>query len=234
MNQTDTQIYQQEIEFPKIFSNVMAKVYMYMFLGLLVTGITSFYVSTSEWLLTAIFTNIYIFYGLIIAELLLVVILSAAIRKMSFAAALFSFFLYAFINGLTLSVVFLVYAASSVFSVFFVSCAVFGSMSLIGYTTKKDLTKLGSLCMMGLLGIIIAGIVNIFIQNDSFSFIVTVVGLLIFIGLTAYNTQKIKTNLMTLSDPELIKKASVMGALSLYLDFINIFLRLLRILGKRK
>jgi len=235
MNQTQQTYYHETgLSSQGILSNVMAKVYLYMFLGLIVTGVTSLAVSSIENFEMFIAQNISYLYILMIVEVALVLIVSLAINKLSYAAALFLFMLYSLVNGMTLSVIFLVYTNYSIYSVFFITAGTFGIMSAIGYTTKKDLTKIGSLCLMGLLGIILAGIVNIFLRSGIMGFLLSVVGVVIFVGLTAYDTQRIKNRLMTMNDPEMIRKASVLGALTLYLDFINIFLKLLRILGKRK
>ena len=218
----------------KILSNVMTGVYLYMFIGLLITAATAFFAARSETFIIMLLNNPAVFYGLIIGELALVFILSLAIRKMPFAMCLACFMIYSLVNGLTLSVIFLIYVSSSIYSTFLVTCLTFGIMSAIGYFTKKDLTKIGHFLLMGLIGIIIAGIVNIFIMSDVFSFAITVVGLLIFIGLTAFDTQRIKARLLEETNEDNFQKITIWGALTLYLDFINIFLKLLRILGRRR
>ena len=154
---------------------------------------------------------------------------------MSKTGAIISFLLYSFINGLTMSTIFIVYTLSSISSVFFITAGMFGVMALYGYTTKKDLSKLGSILLMGLFGIIIAGIVNIFWLNDTFSFIVSVIGIIVFVGLTAYDVQKIKVMAGSLEgDNDFTTKIAIIGALTLYLDFINLFLKLLSIFGKSR
>ena len=143
------------------------------------------------------------------------------------------FTIYSIINGLTLSVIFLVYTQSSIVAVFFLTAAMFGVMAAIGLFTKKDLTRIGSLCLMGLIGIILAGIVNIFLQSNSMDWMISILGVLIFVGLTAYDTQKIKMRSAEIGEDRIVTTA-LFGAMQLYLDFINLFLKLLRILGKRK
>jgi hypothetical protein len=188
-------------------------------------------------MLQLIFKNPIIFYGLIIAELALVFTLSARVAKMKASTATAMFIGYAALNGLTLSFIFLAYTQSSIASTFFICAATFVACSIYGMTTKRDLTSLGGFMTMGLIGIIIASVVNLFVRSSGMSMIISYVGVLVFVGLTAYDTQKLKT--MALSQPAdldagVIRKGAIMGALSLYLDFINLFLMLLRILGNRE
>lgn len=217
-----------------LLTNVMSRVYVCMFIGLLVTAAAAYWASSSETFMWMIFTDQKLFWGLIIAELVLVLVFSATVRKMSVAVSFICFIAYSLINGLTLSVVLWVYTEASVFSAFLVACLTFGLMSVIGHFTKKDLTSVGHYCMMGLIGVVLAGIINIFIMNDVFSFLVSAIGLLVFIGLTAYDTQTIKRWLAQETNAGNIRKITVWGALTLYLDFINIFLKLLRLTGKRR
>lgn len=216
-------------------SDVFAKVFGWMFIGLIITAVTAFVTANSPTILATILTNNVYWIGLLIAELVLVIVLTARIHKMSKTAAIVSFLLYSVINGLTLSTIFLVYTMSSIYSVFFITAGMFGGMALYGYTTKKDLTKIGSILLMALLGIILASIVNIFWLNDTFSFIVSVAGVIVFVGLTAYDVQKIKVMAGQIgNESDFVEKFAISGALTLYLDFINLFLKLLSIFGKSR
>ena len=214
---------------------LMKSVYMWMTLALGVTGVVALYVSQSTELMYSIFSNSILFWGLIIAEFALVMIISARIHKMSFSTSLLLFLLYSLVNGLTLSVIFAVYTKESVATTFFVTAGTFGVMSLIGYFSKKDLSKLGGILFMLLVGLIIATVVNIFWANSTMYWIITYAGVLIFVGLTIYDTNKIKAMLEYHQGDEVItQKIALLGALTLYLDFINLFLYLLRLLGDRK
>lgn len=212
----------------------ITKVYGWMSLALVITGITAYLTATSQAVLEFIFGIPYMFMGLLIGEVLLVIGLSAMINKMSATTATFLFVLYSVVNGLTLSVIFLVYTQGSISLTFFVTALTFGVMSAYGYFTKKDLTSWGSLLMMALVGLVIASIFNLFMKNEILYWITTYAGILIFVGLTAYDTQKIKNMNMIGADGETSRKGAIMGALTLYLDFINLFLLLLRLLGRRK
>lgn len=211
-------------------------VYMWMTFALIITGITALIVADSPGLIETIITNKIVFYGLLIGEFALVWYMSAHIRSLSFTTATMLFILYSFINGLTLSFIFLLYTASSIASTFFVTAGTFGAMCLYGYMTKRDLTSIGNLCFMAIIGLVIASVVNMFWSNDTMYWIITYAGVLIFVGLTAYDTQKIKRLLLSEGTEvnETTQKIALMGALSLYLDFINLFLYLLRLLGNRK
>lgn len=204
--------------------------------GLALTGLIAWWVSQSEAMIMLVFGNRAVFFGLIILELGLVFGLSWGLTRMSATLATSAFLLYAAVNGITMAAIFLVYTGESIGSTFLVTGGTFAAMSMYGYTTKRDLSSWGNLLFMGLIGLILASIVNIFLQSDALGWVVTYAGVLIFVGLTAYDTQKIK-NLSARIDPrdtETFQKAVVMGALQLYLDFINLFLYLLRILGKRR
>ncbi len=213
----------------------MTKVYNWMALALFVTGIVAYITATTPQMISAIVSSKLLFYGLILGELGLVIYLTAAIRKMSQTTAIASFLIYSVLNGLTMSVIFLVYTTSSISTTFFVTAGTFAAMSFYGYTTKKDLTSIGNMAFMALIGIIIASIVNFFLKSEMMYWIITYLGVAIFVGLTAYDTQKLKEiGSRGFSDQENMEKMSVLGALTLYLDFINLFLFLLRILGDRK
>ena len=183
----------------------------------------------------AIATNRLLFWGLIIAEFGLVIAISAAINKLSLTTATLLFVLYSVIIGATLSFIFAIYTMSSIASVFFITAGTFAVMAVIGYTTKKDLTSMGKILFMALIGIIIATVVNIFLKSTGLQMIVSYLGVLIFVGLTAYDSQKIKQMLLMAPDAsEGAQKIALLGALSLYLDFVNLFIYLLRIFGRRE
>jgi FtsH-binding integral membrane protein len=209
-------------------------VYNWMAIGLALTGFTAYYVANTPALVQAIFGNQLLFFGLIIGELALVFYISARIQKIQASTATALFVVYSVLNGATLSFVFLVYTASSITSTFFICAATFVACSVYGWTTKRDLTSVGGFLTMGLIGIIIASVVNMFFRSSAKSMIISYIGVLVFVGLTAYDTQHLKT--MALNQPEgleagVIRKGAIMGALKLYLDFINLFLMLLRIFG---
>lgn len=222
--------------FPAAYTVLMKNVYLWMTLALVVTGLTAMYVAGMPGLFESLISNRMLFFGLIIAELAVVFFLSARIMRMSFATAGLMFAAYSILNGITMSFIFAVYTQESIASTFFITAGTFGAMSLVGYVTKKDLTSLGSFFIMALVGLIIASIVNIFIESTLLYWIVTYAGVLIFVGLTAYDTQKIKKMLMTYGDEvnDNTQKLALLGSLTLYLDFINLFIYLLRIFGNRK
>lgn len=208
--------------------------YNWMAAGLAITGFTAYSTANSEVLIRLIFGNPLLFFGLIIAELVLVFSLSARINRMTASTATGVFMIYSVLNGLTLSFVFLAYTRTSIASTFFICAATFVAVSVYGMVTKKDLTSVGSFMAMGLFGIIIASLVNLFIQSSAMNAIISYIGVVVFVGLTAYDTQKLK--IMALTQPAdldagVIRKGAILGALTLYLDFINLFLMLLRIFG---
>lgn len=226
---------ERQWEVSEAFPVLMRKVYVWMTMALVITGLTAYGVATSPGILQAIYTNQILFWGLIIAEFALVIGVSAAINKLSLTTATLMFILYSVINGALMSYIFLAYTASSIATVFFITAGTFAAMAIIGYTTKTDLTSLGKILMMALIGLIIATVVNIFIKSSGFTLILSYVGVLIFVGLTAYDSQKIKQMLLQAPDAgETAQKLALLGALSLYLDFINLFLYLLRIFGRRE
>lgn len=213
----------------------MNKVYMWMALALTVTALSAMYVASTPSLIRAIVLNQPVFYGLMIGELALVWYLSAAIQRMSATTATTMFLIYSMVNGLTLSVIFMVYTAESISSTFFLTAATFGIMSAYGYFTKADLTSFGNICIMLLIGILLATVVNIFLASSLVYWACTYLGLFVFIGLTAYDTQKIKQmNIIGNEGTEEDRKEAIMGALTLYLDFINLFLYMLSIFGGRR
>jgi len=212
-------------------------VYNWMAVGLALTGAVAYYVANSQALVQLIFGNQLLFFGLIIAELVLVFSLSARVNRMEASTATALFVLYAALNGATLSFIFLVYARASIASTFFICAATFVACSIFGWTTKRDLTSLGGFLFMGLIGIIIASVVNIFLKSTGMYMVISYIGVLVFVGLTAYDTQKLKHMAMTQPaglEAGVMRKGAILGALSLYLDFINLFLMLLRILGNRE
>lgn len=213
---------------------LMRKVYLWMALALAVTGMTSFYIASNPGLLQTIFTSRGIFLMLIIAELALVFILSARIMKMSFATAGIMFAAYSVLNGITMSFIFIAFTMSSIAGAFFVTAGMFAVMSFIGFTLKKDLSSFGSFFFMALVGLVIATIVNAFWANSVLYWVITYIGVLLFVGLTAYHTQKIKHMLMMYGDEvnDNTQKLALLGSLSLYLDFINLFLYILRFFGR--
>lgn len=216
-------------------SNLMYRVYAWMCLALSITAATAYYVSTNATILNALFRSPVIPWVLIIAQIGLVLILSTMIARMSFEMALGLFILYSISVGLSLSALFVVYTLPSLFSTFLVASGMFGAMALYGYYTKSDLTTMGSYLFMAIIGLVIAGVVNIFLKSDGFQFVISGIGVLVFTLLTAYDVQRIKTMLeQSLGDRETMAKATLMGALALYLDFINLFLYLLQFMGKRK
>ncbi|MDL1973862.1 MAG: Bax inhibitor-1/YccA family protein [Desulfobacteria bacterium] len=217
-----------------LVNTFIRSVYNWMAIGLALTGVVAFYVSNSPSIQQLIFGNRLVFFGLIIGELALVFSLAARVNKMQASTATGLFVLYAALNGATLSSIFLVYTQASITSTFFICAATFVACSVFGMTTKRDLTSMGGFLMMGLIGIIIASVVNMFLRSSGMSIIISYVGVIVFVGLTAYDTQKLKT--MALDQPAglgagVIRKGAILGALSLYLDFINLFLMLLRIFG---
>ena len=225
----------RELRMSAAFPVLMRKVYLWMTLALVITGFTAYYVATSETLITALVTNQALFWGLAIGELALVIGLTAAINRLSLTTATLMFVLYSVINGATMSFIFLLYTASSITSVFFITAGTFAVMALFGYFTKTDLTSMGKMLMMALIGIIIATIVNIFTKSQGLAIILNYLGVLVFVGLTAYDSQKIKQMLQMAPDAgEGAQKLALLGALSLYLDFINLFLYMLRIFGSRR
>ncbi len=224
----------------------MLKVYNYMASGVLLTGVVALIVfnmavvtgSSGEIIgLTNLGNSIYnsgLAWVLMLAPLGVVIYMSFGIAKMSYSKAQTVFWIFAALMGASLSSIFLAYTGTSITRVFFITAGTFGAMSIYGYTTKRDLTKLGSFLFMGLIGIIIASIVNIFMKSSMMYFVISILGVLIFVGLTAYDTQKIKNMYLASDSGELIGKKAVMGALTLYLDFINLFIMLLRLFGQRR
>jgi FtsH-binding integral membrane protein len=212
-------------------NTLIRQVYAWMGGGLMLTAFMAMVTVSSPTILNAVFGNRLVFYGLILGELGLVVAISGAINRLSAGVASLLFVLYAALNGITLSVIFAVYTAQSVASTFVITAATFGAMSAFGYLTRRDLTGWGSFLFMGLIGVVIASLVNIFTRSSAASWVISAVGVIVFTGLTAYDTQKIKAMAATGAEG---RKPAILGALTLYLDFINLFLMLLRLLGNRR
>mgnify|MGYP000255169640 CR=1 FL=1 len=209
----------------------MLSVYNYMSLGLALTGAVALLIVSSPPLLQAIMPMMWLF---VIAPFVLVLFLSFKINTIQYSTAQALFWLYAALNGVAFSVIFLAYTYESIARVFFITAGTFAAMSLYGYTTRKDLTAWGSFLFMGLIGIIIASLVNLFVASSMLQFMVSVIGVIVFTGLTAYDTQNIKNTYIEGSSTEVAGKRAIFGALQLYLDFINLFMMLLRLLGDRR
>lgn len=218
------------------FPAVMKNVYLWMTLALAMTGLTAAAVATQPQILMAIVTNRLLFWGLMLAELGMVFYFSARVMQMSLTTAGLVFAAYSILNGVTLSFIFMAYTMQSIATTFFVTAGTFGAMTLVGYTVKKDLSTLGRILFMALIGIIIATVVNIFVGSSALQFGISILGVLIFTGLTAYDTQKIKWMIQNYGDrqDETAMKLALIGSLTLYLDFINLFLYLLRFLGNSR
>ncbi len=227
---------ERELSMSQAFPVLMRKVYVWMTFALAITGICAYGVASSPGIINALYSNQAIMWGIVIAELALVFGISAAINRISLTTATMLFVLYSALNGVMLSSIFMVYTTTSIASVFFITAGTFAVMAFIGYTTKTDLTSMGKILMMALIGMIIASLVNVFlVKSTGFDLILSYVGVLVFVGLTAYDSQKIKQMLLEAPDAgETAQKVALLGALSLYLDFINLFIYLLRIFGKRE
>jgi uncharacterized protein len=214
----------------------MAQVYGWMTCGLLLTAFVSWFAARTPAVMELVFANRITFFGLIIAQLAVVFVLSGMVHRLSGALATALFMLYSALTGLTLASIFLVYTYSSIASTFFVTAGMFGAMSFYGYTTKRDLSRFGSLLFMALIGILLASLVNFWLKSPALMWAITYIGVVVFVGLTAYDTQKLKAigETVDVNDKENLRCLSIMGALTLYLDFINLFLMLLRIFGNRR
>ncbi|MCR5271239.1 MAG: Bax inhibitor-1/YccA family protein [Prevotella sp.] len=235
MNYQSLSSRQREWDSSLAFPALMRKVYVWMTLALVITALAAYGVATSPVMLNILFNNPVVIWLLVGAELLLVIGLGAGINKMSLMTATILFVAYSILNGLMLSSIFLMYNLGSIATVFLITATTFGAMSLYGYVTQKDLTSWGKILMMALIGLIVASIVNIFVASPGLTLIASYVGVLVFVGLTAYDTQRIKQMFLTAPDAgEHMQKYALLGALNLYLDFINLFLYLLRIFGKRE
>ena len=225
-------IRQQEMTNASTFKVLMRKVYLWMTLALMITGITAAGVANSPNILALIYSSQVVMWGIIIAEFGLVIYISARLEKLSLSTATTLFALYSILNGVMLSSIFLLYSTAIISKVFFITAGTFGVTALYGYATKKDLSSLGNILFMALIGLVIATVVNVFMKSAMFDLILSYIGVIIFVGLTAWDSQKIKHMMMVQQDAdESAQKLALIGALSLYLDFINLFLYLLRIFG---
>ncbi len=212
----------------------MSQVYLWMTIGLVITAVTAAVIASNESLLISLITSP-IFIVLLIGELILVVVLSLAINRMSATVATVMFGAYAMLNGVTLSFIFLAYTDASITMAFLTTAGMFGAMTAIGYFTKRDLSRMGGLLLMGLIGLVVALILNFFVRSSMLDFVISVIGVLIFTGLTAYDSQRIKAMAMSgFADGSVQQRSAIRGALRLYLDFINLFLFVLRLFGRRR
>lgn len=218
------------------FAALMRRVYLWMAIGLYLTAGVAFFVANSS-LALAILGNPILYIGLFLSELALVIALSAAIHRLAPTTAIALFLLYAVLNGATISVIFLVYTLTDITLAFVSTATLFAAMSFIGYFVRLDLSRLGSFLIMGLVGLVIATFVNLFLANSTLMWITTYAGIALFIGLTVYDTQRIKktmTSSLAAGDEQVVSRLGILGALTLYLDFINLFLLILRLLGRRR
>lgn len=225
-----------DIIYPQVATRFLAGVYLWMFIGLAITAVAAGVVASTPSLVEAILLNTILFWGLIIAEFVLVLAISAGINRISAGTATLLFLIYSVINGLTLSVILLVFTGESILQAFVGAGCLFAAMSIYGYATKRDLTSLGGLLFVGLIAIIVASLINLFLHSEAFDYVISIAGVLIFLGLTAYDTQKILRFGASASggDSQMLRKVTIVGALQLYLDFINLFLFLLRLFGRRR
>lgn len=229
-----SEIIYDNVEQEKVSAQLMKNVYWWMALALAVTGLTAYFVGHSTTLLTLVFNNTWVFYGSLILELVLVFVLAASIERISFQVAMVMFIAYSMLNGLTMSFIFLIYTETSIASTFFITAATYIALALYGTFTKRDLSWVGKVAMFALIGLIIATLFEIFFGNTQ-SLIIDAIGVLVFAGLTAYDAQKIKQRFANELDVnESTMKLALIGALDMYLDFINMFLYLLSFFGKKK
>lgn len=229
-NQVEERAQSSALSFPAL----MSKVYLWMTLALVVTGMTAYYVASSPAIFYAIVSNQIAFWGLFIGELVLVFVLSSRIMSLSFVTASLMFVIYSIMNGVFFSFILLAYTEQSIATTFLITAGTFGAMSLFGFVTKRDLSTMGRILFMLLIGLIIATVVNIFMKAEGLTLILNYAGVVIFVGLTAYDTQSIKQMLQEHGDKEGAEKIALLGSLSLYLDFINLFIYLLRFFGESR
>lgn len=222
---------ENELALKDSVARVMRKVYGKMTLGLLATALTSFAVLSTPVILQFLFSHQAVFWLLLAAEFGLVIAISAAINKLSNGTATALFYLYSVVNGLVLTPIFFVYTMSSIGFTFLITSLTFGAMTIFGYLTRDDLSKFGSILIMALIGLIICSLINLFLHSSAMDWMISIAGVLIFVGLTAWDTQRIK-QMAVMSDQSQEGKVATLGALSLYLDFINLFLYLLRFFGR--
>jgi len=224
------------LELNDVLKTVLRRVYLMMTLGLLTTAGTA-YIGSLPYFSNLIFSTPFLFLGLVIAELILVIVLTAALRHLSAVSAGLLFFFYAAINGITLSAIFLTYTPGNIFVAFLITASLFGAMTIIGYSTRKNLDSWRGYLLVGLISMIILSVVNLFVGSSQVEWITSIVLIFIFLGLTIYDTQRIKkmiSSTMQFGHTGMLAKLGIIGALSLYLDFVNLFLRILRIFGRRR
>ena len=229
-NQVEERAQSSALSFPAL----MSKVYLWMTLALVVTGMTAYYVASTPAILYAIVSNQIAFWGLFIGELVLVFVLSSRIMSLSFVTASLMFVIYSIMNGVFFSFILLAYTEQSIATTFLITAGTFGAMSLFGFVTKRDHSTMGRILFMLLIGLLIATVVNIFMKAEGLTLILNYAGVVIFVGLTAYDTQSIKQMLQEHGDKEGAEKIALLGSLSLYLDFINLFIYLLRFFGESR
>ena len=229
-NQVEERAQSSALSFPAL----MSKVYLWMTLALVVTGMTAYYVASSPAILYAIVSNQIAFWGLFIGELVLVFVLSSRIMSLSFVTASLMFVIYSIMNGVFFSFILLAYTEQPIATTFLITAGTFAAMSLFGFVTKRDLSTMGRILFMLLIGLLIATVVNIFMKAEGLTLILNYAGVVIFVGLTAYDTQSIKQMLQEHGDKEGAEKIALLGSLSLYLDFINLFIYLLRFFGESR
>lgn len=227
--------FEEEFATIKGMNNFIAKVFTWMFFGLLLTAGIAFFVASNPVIVYSIASNSILFFGLLIGELVLVAVLSARITKIKYTTAVVLFLAYAALNGLTLSIILLAYTGESIASAFGITALTFGVMSIYGYFTKADLTRFRSILFMGLIGLLVLSVVNIFLRSSGMGWVISLLSLFVFLGLTAYDMQKLKGYYFGTEGNEVLRaNLGIIGALSLYLDFINLFLTFLRLFGKRR
>lgn len=230
-NQTPPPIYGGTRTVTQQVTDVMKKVYVRMFIGLLISGFVAVGVAASPAAMQFIFGHTWVYWGMFIGMIVMAIAIPTAMNKMSSTTIMLLFFLFSALMGASLASIFYVYELGAIARTFFITSGVFGAMSIYGYFTKSNLARIGSFCIMALFGLIIASLVNIFLKSTSLDWIISIVGVLIFVGLTAWDTQQMKQIAAANLAPELTDKLATMGAMNLYLDFINLFLLLLRIFG---
>lgn len=226
--------YRSESTVKAITNDVLKKVYLRMFIGLLITAFCALGIASSPTLCVALLTNRLIYFGLWIVMLIMAIAIPTRMQRMSSGTVLICFLVFSALMGVQMAPIFLVYNLGNIAYVFFITSGTFGAMSIYGYFTKSDLTKIGTFCLMGVFGLIIASVVNIFLKSSSMEWIISIAGVVLFLGLTAWDTQTVKKLASLNTDPQLTDKLATMGAMNLYLDFINLFLFLLRIFGSSR
>ncbi len=230
-----TRTFEEEYATIKGMNAFISKVFGWMFIGLLFSAGVAYYVSTNVNILSIVFGNTFLLFGLFIGEVILVSVLSARITKLRYGTAISMFLVYAALNGITLSVIFLAYTGQTIVTSFVITAATFGAMCVYGYLTKADLTQFRGILFMGLIGLLILSIVNIFLRSSGVEWFISIISLFVFLGLTAYDMQKLKAYYFGTEGNQVLRgNLGIIGALSLYLDFINLFLTVLRLFGRRK